>query len=42
MEKINFGVIGAGRLGRIHTKNLVFNIPEANVEAIADPLREET
>ncbi len=35
-EKIKFGVIGAGRIGKIHTKNLVTRIPDAQVNAIAD------
>jgi myo-inositol 2-dehydrogenase/D-chiro-inositol 1-dehydrogenase len=35
-EKINVGVIGAGRIGRLHAENLVYRIPEANLVAIAD------
>ncbi len=33
---INIGVIGAGRIGRLHAANLVGRIPEANVLAVAD------
>jgi myo-inositol 2-dehydrogenase/D-chiro-inositol 1-dehydrogenase len=31
------GVIGAGRIGRMHTENLVTHIPEAEVRAVASP-----
>ena len=36
MKKINIGVIGAGRIGRIHARNLKFQIPGAKIIAIAD------
>ncbi len=36
MEKINIGVIGAGRIGRLHAENLHFRIPEAELVAISD------
>jgi myo-inositol 2-dehydrogenase/D-chiro-inositol 1-dehydrogenase len=35
-RRINVGVIGAGRIGRVHAENLAYRIPEANVLAIAD------
>ena len=35
-EQINVGMIGAGRIGRVHAENLAYHIPEANVVAIAD------
>jgi myo-inositol 2-dehydrogenase/D-chiro-inositol 1-dehydrogenase len=35
-RQVNVGIIGAGRIGRVHTKNLAYHIPEANVVAIAD------
>jgi len=35
-KKVNVGVIGAGRIGRLHAEHLAFRIPEANVIAIAD------
>jgi myo-inositol 2-dehydrogenase / D-chiro-inositol 1-dehydrogenase len=35
---IRFGVIGAGRIGKIHAENLALRIPGATVVAIADPL----
>ena len=33
---INMGVIGAGRIGKVHAESLVYHIPEANVLAVAD------
>lgn len=33
---IKIGVIGAGRIGKLHAENLVHRIPDANVSAIAD------
>ena len=33
---IKIGVIGAGRIGKLHAENLVHRIPEADVRAIAD------
>jgi myo-inositol 2-dehydrogenase/D-chiro-inositol 1-dehydrogenase len=35
-RKINVGIVGAGRIGRVHAQNLAFRIPEANVIAVAD------
>lgn len=35
-NKINVGVIGAGRIGKLHTENLVHSVPDAKVVAIAD------
>jgi myo-inositol 2-dehydrogenase/D-chiro-inositol 1-dehydrogenase len=35
-RQVNVGVIGAGRIGRVHTENLAYRIPEANVVAVAD------
>lgn len=36
MKKINLGVIGAGRIGRIHARNLKYQIPGARLLAVAD------
>ncbi|MDI6726709.1 MAG: Gfo/Idh/MocA family oxidoreductase, partial [Smithellaceae bacterium] len=36
MNKINVGVIGAGRIGRIHARNIKFRIPGAKLFAVAD------
>jgi len=36
IRRVNVGVIGAGRIGRVHAENLAWHIPEANVVAVAD------
>jgi myo-inositol 2-dehydrogenase/D-chiro-inositol 1-dehydrogenase len=36
MERINIGVIGAGRIGKVHAENLMMRVPGASVIAIAD------
>jgi myo-inositol 2-dehydrogenase/D-chiro-inositol 1-dehydrogenase len=36
MKQINIAVIGTGRMGSVHTRNLVRSIPEANVIAVCD------
>lgn len=33
---MNVGVIGAGRIGRLHAQNLAYRIPEANLVAVSD------
>ena len=35
-EKINVGIIGAGRIGRVHAENLMYRVPEANLVAVSD------
>jgi myo-inositol 2-dehydrogenase / D-chiro-inositol 1-dehydrogenase len=35
-RKIRFGLLGAGRIGRVHAETLAFRIPEAEIAAIAD------
>lgn len=35
-RKINLGLIGAGRIGRVHAENLAFRIPQANLLAVSD------
>jgi myo-inositol 2-dehydrogenase/D-chiro-inositol 1-dehydrogenase len=35
-QKINVGVIGTGRIGRLHAENLMYRIPEANLLAVSD------
>lgn len=34
--KVNVGLVGAGKIGRIHAENLAYRIPEANLVAVAD------
>lgn len=36
MSKVKFGVVGTGRIGRLHVENLTNLIPEAEVVAVAD------
>ncbi len=36
MEKINIGVIGVGRIGRLHVRNLKYQVPGTKVLAVAD------
>lgn len=36
MEKVNIGVIGVGRIGRLHARNLKYQVPGAKVLAVAD------
>lgn len=36
MRKVNIAVIGTGRMGSVHVRNLVRSIPEANLAAICD------
>jgi myo-inositol 2-dehydrogenase/D-chiro-inositol 1-dehydrogenase len=40
MKKVTVGVIGAGRIGRIHARNLKFQIPGVRVAAVADVIVE--
>ena len=40
-RKINIGLIGAGRIGRVHAEHLAYRIPEANLVAVADILEEK-
>jgi myo-inositol 2-dehydrogenase/D-chiro-inositol 1-dehydrogenase len=35
-QKLNIGLIGAGRIGRVHAENLAYRIPEVNLVAISD------
>ncbi len=36
MEKVNVGVIGVGRIGRLHARNLKYQVPGAKLLAVAD------
>ena len=35
-KKLCFGVIGAGRIGRVHAETVAFRLPEARIAAITD------
>jgi len=39
-QKLNIGIIGAGRIGKVHAETLAFRLPEAEIVAIADVNRE--
>ena len=30
-KKLHFGIIGAGRIGRVHAETLAFRLPEAEI-----------
>jgi len=36
MGKLNVGVIGVGRIGRLHARNLKYQVPETRLLAVAD------
>ena len=40
MQPINFGIIGAGRIGRVHAESLTQRIPGAQVSAVSDVILE--
>jgi myo-inositol 2-dehydrogenase/D-chiro-inositol 1-dehydrogenase len=35
-NKLNIGLIGAGRIGKVHAQTIAFRIPEANLAAVCD------
>lgn len=35
-KKLKVGILGAGRIGRLHTENIIYRIPDVEVSAIAD------
>jgi myo-inositol 2-dehydrogenase/D-chiro-inositol 1-dehydrogenase len=39
-KQIHFGIIGAGRIGRVHAETLAFRLPEAGILAVTDINRE--
>ena len=38
MKRLNVGIIGLGRLGRVYARDLAGRIPETRLVAVADPL----
>jgi inositol 2-dehydrogenase len=38
MKRLNIGIIGLGRLGRVYARDLAGRIPETRLVAVADPL----
>ena len=41
LEIINFGVVGVGRIGKIHIENLCHRLPGTGVNAVADVVKED-
>jgi myo-inositol 2-dehydrogenase / D-chiro-inositol 1-dehydrogenase len=39
-QKLHIGIIGAGRIGRVHAETLAFRLPESSIVAIADVNRD--
>lgn len=35
-RKINVGLVGAGRIGRVHAEHLAYRVPDTNLVAVAD------
>jgi len=40
MDSVKVGLIGAGRIGRLHARHLAFHVPEADLLAVADVVPE--
>ena len=40
MEKVNVGLIGVGRIGRLHARNLKYQVPGTRLLAVADVFEE--
>ena len=41
MESINFGIIGAGRIGKLHAENIINSVKGARLKVITDPFLDE-
>ena len=39
-SKVNVGLIGAGRIGRVHAENLAYRLPQVQLVAVADVYQE--
>jgi len=39
-QKLHIGIIGAGRIGRVHAETLAFRLPESQIVSITDVNRE--
>lgn len=40
MKQLNIGIIGAGRIGKVHMKSITYNVPNARVLGITDVYKE--
>ena len=36
-SRVKLGLIGSGRIGRVHAENIAFRVPEADLVAVSDP-----
>lgn len=36
MKKLNIGIVGAGRIGKVHAASITYNIPQAQVVRVTD------
>ena len=41
MKPVTFGIIGAGRIGKLHADNLLSSVDGARLKAITDPFLDE-
>jgi len=41
MKPVTFGIIGAGRIGKLHADNLLSRVDGARLKAITDPFLDE-
>ncbi|MDP6745388.1 MAG: Gfo/Idh/MocA family oxidoreductase, partial [SAR324 cluster bacterium] len=41
MKPVTFGIIGAGRIGKLHADNLLRRVDGARLKAITDPFLDE-
>ena len=40
MKKLNIGIIGAGRIGKVHMKSIAYSVPQAKILGITDVYKE--
>ena len=40
MKQLNIGIIGAGRIGKVHMESITYNVPTARVLGITDVFKD--
>ena len=40
MKQLNIGIIGAGRIGKVHMQSITYNVPSAKVLGITDVFKD--
>ena len=40
MKQLNIGIIGAGRIGKVHMQSITYNVPGAKVLGITDVFKD--